>query len=123
MTRHLLLAGLLFSSSSVALAETADDKPATDESAEASLDDAQEIAGKSSRGRSAAAARSSGRPAASSARPPAGSSRPDASARPPASSSRPDAPSSARPRGSSQNLHKAARTKTAASATYGSRSS
>ncbi len=101
MTRHLLLAGLLFSSSSVALAETADDKPATDESAEASLDDTQEIAGKSSRGRSAAAARSSGRPAASSARPPAGSSRPDASARPPASSSRPDAPSSARPPASS----------------------
>ncbi len=99
MTRHLLLAGLLFSSSSVALAETADDKPATDESAEASLDDAQEIAGKSSRGRSAAAARSSGRPAASSARPPASSSRPDAptSARPPATSPRPAASSANRP--------------------------
>ena len=47
MTRHLLIAGFLFSSS-VALAETADDKPITDEAVESA--ETEEVAAKQGRG-------------------------------------------------------------------------
>ncbi|MDG1483372.1 MAG: hypothetical protein P8R54_27525, partial [Myxococcota bacterium] len=98
MTRHLLLAGFLFSSTSVALAETADDKPAVDATAEAiTLDAAEgEVAEKrGGKGRSSgkSSARSSSRPSSSSSRPAASpSSRPAASP-----SSRPAASPSSRP--------------------------
>ena len=109
MTRHLLLAGFLFSSTSVALAETADDKPAVDATAEAiTLDAAEgEVAEKrGGKGRSSgkSSARSSSRPSSSSSRPAASpSSRPAASpsSRPSSSSSRPAASPSSRPSSSS----------------------
>ena len=102
MTRHLLLAGLLFSSST-ALAETADDKPTADESAEAiEVEEAEARRGSRSSGKSrskpaARSGNSSSRSAA--ARSSSTSSRP-ATTRTPSATSRPATSSSSRSSGS-----------------------